>query len=157
MSGRIYKYQSGVADYICDELMAGRSLNDICQEPAMPTRTTVYRWIDANGDFRDKYARARARQCDTLAEEALETARAAGNEDAHAVRVRLDAIKWFTAKVAPRVYGDRQIISGDPENPLAVQAVDRPPAETREQWMARRATELAAASRGLGRPAGSAD
>jgi len=34
----------------------------------------------------------------------------------------VDARKWIAAKLKPRKYGDRQIIAGDAENPLAIQA-----------------------------------
>ena len=47
-----------------------------------------------------------------------------------------------------RAYGKAtQTIAGDPEAPLQMAAtIDRPPRETREQWEARRAAQIAAGS-----------
>lgn len=42
-----------------------------------------------------------------LAENALQRAEMATNEDANAVRVYVDAVKWFASKVAPKDYGER--------------------------------------------------
>ena len=33
---------------------------------------------------------------------------------------RVEARKWFLAKLAPKKYGDRTILAGDAENPLAI-------------------------------------
>lgn len=134
MAGRPMKYTPGLASLIADELGQGKTLLDICADKDMPSRTSVYRWLEKVPEFRDMYARARERQCDTLAEEALATARNATNEDANAVRVRLDAIKWFTAKVAPKTYGDSATLkhAGADGGPLTVQVVrfgDDPPSE----------------------------
>jgi hypothetical protein len=35
-------------------------------------------------------------------------------------RLRVDARKWIAAKLKPRKYGDRQILAGDPDNPLEI-------------------------------------
>jgi hypothetical protein len=35
-------------------------------------------------------------------------------------RLRVDARKWIASKLKPKKYGDRQILAGDPENPLEV-------------------------------------
>jgi hypothetical protein len=40
----------------------------------MPDRTTVYRWLEANPDFRDRYARAREALKDFYAEQILTVA-----------------------------------------------------------------------------------
>jgi len=41
-----------------------------------------------------------------------------GRLDAAQARVELDARKWFASKFLPRMYGDRQVVAGDPEAPL---------------------------------------
>ena len=35
-------------------------------------------------------------------------------------KLRMEARKWLAAKYLPRVYGDRNILAGDPEAPLEV-------------------------------------
>jgi len=58
-----------------------------------------------------------------LAERALAEAMSArGNEDATAARLRFDALRWYTGKLLPKVYGERvdveqavrQVIIGKP-------------------------------------------
>ena len=79
----------------------------ICETAGLPAAETVRRWLLTNDAFRAQYVRAREEQCDTLADEVLATAREATNENAHAVRVQLDAIRWFAGKVYPKKYGDK--------------------------------------------------
>jgi len=33
-------------------------------------------------------------------------------------RVRIDTLKWLCSKIAPRRYGERLLMAGDPENPI---------------------------------------
>lgn len=111
MVGRPSSYTQQAGDYICAEIARGRSLRNICEtEPEMPAFETVRRWILSFPAFREQYARAREVQCDTLADEALDSAREATPENANAVRVKLDAIKWFAGKVHPKVYGDATLV-----------------------------------------------
>jgi hypothetical protein len=44
---------------------------------------------------------------DALADEIIEMADNATNEDVQAVRLRVDARKWIMSKIAPKKYGDR--------------------------------------------------
>ena len=36
--------------------------------------------------------------------------------------LRMDGRKWLAAKYLPKVYGERQILAGDAENPIEVKA-----------------------------------
>ena len=71
----------------------------------MPSRTTVVRWLSEKPEFRNQYAQAREDQADALFDEALDIARSATNQDAHAKRLLVDTIKWAAAKLRPKVYG----------------------------------------------------
>jgi hypothetical protein len=94
----------------------------------MPDRSTVYDWLDGDlHGFPDQYARARARQAETMLDEIIEIAdngahdtelRTRGSgEDAEEYEVpnveymmrsklRVDARKWAMSKLAPKKYGD---------------------------------------------------
>ena len=114
------EYTPELAAHICRELAEGRSLRSICEEEGMPGRSTVYDWLDANlHGFPDQYARARARQADTLLDEILEISdltvhdTIAGehgplpnHEWITRSKVRIDARKWAMSKLAPKKYGD---------------------------------------------------
>ena len=52
--------------------MTNHGLERICRGEGMPDVRTVYRWLEAHDDFRQKYARARERQADVLAGQILE-------------------------------------------------------------------------------------
>lgn len=117
MTGRPSDYSQEIADEICERLINGQSLNSICKRDDMPGATTVYRWIDEKPAFRDKYARARSDQADTLADEILDIADD-GDEDVQRSKLRVDARKWVASKLKPKKYGDRIAHAGDPEAPL---------------------------------------
>jgi len=60
-------------DFICDELIEGRSLVKICdQSKDLPSYRTVYRHIREDSDAYDKYRAARNIQCEMLRDEILE-------------------------------------------------------------------------------------
>lgn len=86
-------------------LEAGLTLTQICTLPEMPHISTVYDWQDAFPDFAENYARARARQADTLANRVLDEAM--NSHDAPIGRLRMDALKWYASKLAPKKYGDK--------------------------------------------------
>ena len=44
--GRPSRYSEALAIEICEQLMAGESLEAICKRDDMPNRITVVRWMD---------------------------------------------------------------------------------------------------------------
>jgi hypothetical protein len=75
----------------------------------MPSQTTVFRWLNAQPQFREQYAHARDNQADTYADRAVDEALTA--EDASIGRLRMDALKWAAGKLAPKRYGDKLDLS----------------------------------------------
>lgn len=137
MTGRPSDFTQDTADAICERLADGESLRAICSEDAMPNKATVFRWLAANTEFSDQYARARETQADTLVDEMLDIADDARNdwmerrddeggnigwrENGEAMRrsqLRIDARKWIAGKMRPKKYGDKTLVGSDPENPL---------------------------------------
>ena len=112
-----------VAAAICQKLADGESLIAICRNPAMPSRSTVHRWIREEDAFRERYVRAREDQADALADQVLEIADAAAGENrsASAAKLRIEARRWAAAKLKPRRYGERagQDGAGDAAGSLA--------------------------------------
>lgn len=105
--GRPSTYVKEVADDICMLLAQGESLRKICERPRMPTRQTVFNWLDENKEFFDQYARAREKQADFLLEEMLEISDLATPENVNVAKLRVDSRKWYITKVAPKKYGDK--------------------------------------------------
>lgn len=130
MGSRPDPYTREIAAEICKRLAAGESLLQICDDPLMPHRSTVYEWVTNNrDDFADTYARARDAGLDRMADEVLNIAddgsndwmerndpdnpgwQANGEHQARS-RLRVDTRKWYLSKLAPKRYGDKLELSG---------------------------------------------
>ena len=136
--GRPSTYTKQIVDEILLRLSEGESLRSIVKDDHMPAQATVYEWLAAKPDFAEQYARARDEQADTLADEIIAIADEQPeldpiyDKDGKLIEMRLhsayiqwqknrvDARKWVAAKLKPKKYGDRQIHSGDEDNPIVV-------------------------------------
>jgi hypothetical protein len=117
-------YSEALAEAICERLAVGESLLKITKSEGFPSEGTVYRWLDGNDSFREKYARARDLQAEHYAAEIIDLAdtpvearktviKPDGSEEitigdaVDRTRVQIDARKWYASKVAPKKYGDK--------------------------------------------------
>jgi len=145
--GRPSSFRAAVALRICERIAGGESLRTICEDPRMPHRSTVLRWLAAKtpaaARFRDQYARAREAQADALAEECIAIAdesthdwvdrerrdgtveRVPDPEVVARSRLRFDARRWFAGKVAPKKYGDKvqTEVTGADGGPVAIRTM----------------------------------
>ena len=132
--GRPTQYTDILVDEICGRLACGEPMAKITQSAHMPNPVTIYRWLREKPDFQQRYADARRDGAHCLADqiqdivdtEPLAVFDEAGNKryDAGSIahnRLRMDARKWLAAKYLPKVYGDRTIVAGDEDAPLAVE------------------------------------
>jgi hypothetical protein len=92
---------------VCEQIANGKSLREICKAEGFPAPSTICLWLKENADFAEHYAHARERQADLYADEIIEIADAAKNEDAQVARLRVDARKWKASKLAPKRYGEK--------------------------------------------------
>lgn len=135
-AGRPCEYTQDKADYICQELVEGRSLRSICKEESMPCIATVFSWFRQKPEFLKQYEKAKEEQADSLAEEMLDIADDGTNdwmekrnaegevvgwtingEHVQRSRLRLDARKWIASKLKPKKYGERLSVGGDENAP----------------------------------------
>lgn len=125
--GRPSLYSDDIAEHICVQLAEGRALVDIVQDEAMPAQSTVYLWLLKHPPFSEMYTRARSWQADTMADRAARMGLdPASITDPQAARVQLDAIKWATARLEPRKYGDKLDLNhGGQENGKPVEVIHR--------------------------------
>ncbi|MCK8788092.1 hypothetical protein M0638_27425 [Roseomonas sp. NAR14] len=120
--GRPSTYRREVADRICAELAAGRSLRSICEAEGMPPRSTVEGWVISDCDgFGGRYARARDLGLEQMADETIAIADDGRNdtstdEDGRTLtnydviqrsKLRVDTRKWILSKRLPKTYGDK--------------------------------------------------
>lgn len=132
-------YSDETAAEICRRLMDGESLRTICAAEHMPARSTVHLWLANHAEFSDRYARAREFQADTLFDEIQDiadtqqpgerrTIKADGSVETVEAdmiehrRLRIDARKFMAARLRPKKYSDKTILSGDEDNPLRIDA-----------------------------------
>ena len=104
--GRPTDYSEEIIETICTRLSEGESLKKICDSDGMPTRTTVFKWLQRYPDFADKYRQARLWQADTHADEIVDIADSARDrDDTPAKKLQVDARIWVASRMKPRSYG----------------------------------------------------
>lgn len=133
-TGRPSSYTEETADTICERIANGESLKSICECDDMPSKSTVFKWLNDIPAFSDKYARAREAQADSIFDEILDIADDARNdwmiahgdeedgvgyklngEHVQRMKLRIDARKWMAGKLRPKKYGEKLELSGEGE------------------------------------------
>ena len=110
--GRPSSYLVEVADDICALIASGKSLNTICTMQGFPNRSTVYRWLRENDEFRNNYEVAKEDCAEFYFEQILDIVDSVEEESACIAKARLqmDARKWTLGKMNPKKYSDKQSI-----------------------------------------------
>jgi hypothetical protein len=81
-----------------------------------------------------EYARAREDLIERMAQEVMELSdvdvglQPDGKKDWAAVqkhKLQVDTRKWLLSKLAPKKFGDKLELTGDPDRPLAIQKIER--------------------------------
>jgi hypothetical protein len=123
--GRPSSYTPELGIAICARLASGESLRSIGLDEALPHRATIMAWLHRHEDFRRMYTAARELGAEAMADEVVAMAMAAKPEEANAVRVAVDAVKWAAAKFAPKRWGDRITaeVTGAGGGPVTLQAM----------------------------------
>jgi hypothetical protein len=125
-AGRPTDYTPELADEICAQLADGDSLRAVCNSDSMPSKSTVFRWLRTNEEFRDQYARAKEESADAMADEVLDIADDGTNdwmerlgkdgdslgwqlngEHVQRSKLRIDTRKFLMSKMKPKKYGDK--------------------------------------------------
>lgn len=132
----IYPNREQIKDEIVDWIAQGKTLRDFCRQDGMPSFVTVYDWLRDDKAFDLRFMRARdaghdviAEECAALADmEPLAVFDEAGNKryDPGSIawrKMQIETRVKLLAKWNPRKYGDRTVLAGDAEAPVAV-AVD---------------------------------
>lgn len=159
--GRPARYHFLLAAEILVRIAGGESLKRICQDPRLPSDTTVNEWVidDVEG-FAARYARARMIAAERIFEECLEIADntegdfrivydAKGTPSVMAdhyhmnrARLMVDTRKFMLAKLYPRKFGEKaeQLALEEEQARLRAQqagSAELPlrPQISREEWM----------------------
>lgn len=104
-------------------IAGGSSLREAARHLDCPV-TTLYVAVKAASP--EHYAHAREAQADLDADRIREIGEQAirGEIEANAARAAIDAYKWSAGKRAPKKFGDKLELSGDPARPF-VQRIER--------------------------------
>jgi hypothetical protein len=123
-AGRPSGYNEQTATEICHRMINGESLVKICKDDHMPSRVTVYDWMEAHPDFRTRCARAREGLADFLVDEIEELAATTDESNVNSMKVKISTKQWRAMKMAPRIYGDRTTteITGANGAPIQLEA-----------------------------------
>lgn len=124
------KYTKALGLAICERIANGETLVSVCEDKAMPTRSTVYLWTVEHEAFSDMYAKARQQCADAWFENAIGIATAADcavdPKVVPGARLHVDTLKWAAAKLRPRAYSERQQVelSGPNGGPIQTETDD---------------------------------
>jgi hypothetical protein len=132
--GRPERYTVEIAAEICDRLANGETLTRICEDPHIPSRQTVTRWLadESKPEFLSRYAVARGLQTDYYADHIVDiaddasrdwTERTNGEGEAIAPalnhehiqrsKVRIETRQWIMERLNPKKYGQRTKLEHD--------------------------------------------
>jgi len=122
-----------IAALVLEGMRSGLSAFKACQLAGV-NQSTFAGWLNDDAKLAKEYARAREALIEKMANELLEIADTpvgsteSGSTDSGAVqkqRLQVDTRKWLLSKLAPKKYGDKLELSGDAENPLSIQRIER--------------------------------
>lgn len=138
------EYDESVADAVCDAIATqSKGLGAIIEELGYQiSPSLIYKWIQQNDSFRERYARAKAEQARVMADEIcaiadstqsgeIVTEKGDGTVEIKRAdmiehrKLRIESRKWLASKLLPKVYGDKSAIAlTDPDGgPLVVKHI----------------------------------
>ena len=122
------RYTEEMGDLICERLVGGLSIRQICEANDMPAMSTIFKWLADVKGFSEQYARAKQEQAEALADEIVAiadepdwiTTEKGVRDNVERSKLRVEARKWVAARLLPKKYGDRVDLNhrGETENPL---------------------------------------
>jgi hypothetical protein len=139
--GRPTLYCEALVDNLCQRIAQGRSLRSICKDDDMPTVVTIWRWLQINEEFCNRYAKAKECATEAMVDEMLDIADDASNDwmqvrlksgeiktilnNEHVLRSRLrvDTRKWIAERLKPKRFGTSVNLGSDPSRPILLKAM----------------------------------
>ena len=88
----------------------GTTLASIVEGEEWPSYRSIFRRLEKDDEFRQRYERARAIQAERWADELITLANSlredATAEQIAATKLKIDTLKWIIGKRLPKLYGD---------------------------------------------------
>ena len=104
---------TSLSNNICQNLMEGKPLTQICQQKDLPSLTTIYKWINSNPSFAKQITQARKVGCQTYLDKMITELETASHKDVPILREKLHHYRWLASKLLPNLYGDKQEVIQD--------------------------------------------
>lgn len=137
--GKPTKYDEALMTEILTRIAEGEYLRAICREDGMPAWRTIYDWLERDEELSARFARARDMGSDAIFEDTLIIAdnphygvkSVESDKGAYVTtedmlghrKLQIETRFKMLSKFNPKKYGDRQILAGDADNPVAVKDV----------------------------------
>src|SRR5437762_3081092 len=120
-----FKRSKELAEEICRRIVEGETVTTICQDKKMPSKQSVYNWLNDDPEFRRRYNESRMLFYEHMADEILDISdddsgdfkkvkRRDGTEEfvpdwelVNRSRLKVDTRKWILARVLRKKYGDQ--------------------------------------------------
>lgn len=115
-AGRPSKRTPEVESELFERMAKGEPLARICADDHMPDFSTVWRWEEADEEFRKLSVRARQLGTHFMADDCIRIADDPALEPADK-RVRIDTRLRLIGKWNAKNYGDKLAVGGDPDAP----------------------------------------
>ena len=103
-----YNWTPEIIETICDRIISGESVRQICKEKGMPSEPTFYRKMMDEPEFESTIARAREVAQEPESEMLKDIADAATPETVHVAKLQIWTRMWIASKKAPKKYGDHR-------------------------------------------------
>lgn len=123
-------YTEEVAERICERVGEGEPLRQVCRDEGFPSWRTVYRWIEEQPEFASRFAHARARGFDAIAEDCLDIADETAHDSVATEQGERPNTEWISrsklrvetrlkllAKWDPKRYGEKLALGGADDLP----------------------------------------
>jgi hypothetical protein len=140
-----YENKADICALVLSGMRGGLSAFKACEAAGVP-QSTFNIWLGMDAELAAEYARAREDLIERLANETMAIADQAFTEieeqalnakgepvvvkkkvpvDVQRAKLQVDTRKWLLSKLAPKKYGEKLELTGDPDHPLAIQKIER--------------------------------
>ncbi len=101
------EYRPDALDYLCEQIMLGKSMREACQDDLMPSQLQIVRWLNSDAAFKQRYTECQRVRVLVESGNLLDIADGKDGYSTQRDRIRLDTRFKMLAKLEPSTWGDR--------------------------------------------------
>lgn len=103
---KFMEYSSYVVDLICQQIVEGESLTDICKKQGFPSYAELCRWKKQVPEIQDQLDQARRDRAEGIRDKAYEEALQVDEDSVDSTKLRIDTLKWLAGTDNKERYGN---------------------------------------------------